>query len=116
MANLVSNVHPITAFLCVKDAALRPSPALISAVADQTLAPVLTLVADPTVAAVARTCAPVRNVAAARTAALVLTLVAVRTSVLEDRNEEFRCAPEVAASLSSPVGSHRRYQSWVSPV
>ena len=101
----------------MKDAALPPSQVPISAVVDQTLAPVLILAADQTVAAVARTCAPVRNVAAAaRNAALVPTLVAVRTCAPADHNEVFRSAPEAAASQSSPVVSRRRYRPWVSLV
>ena len=128
MANLSTAHLPLTAFLCVKDAALLPSLVLISAVVDQTLAPVLILAADPNVAAVARTCAPVRNaaavartcapvrnVAAARSAALVLTLVVVRTYAPVDHSWEFRFAPEVAASQSS-LAVRRRYRPWISPV
>lgn len=105
----------LTAFLCVKGAALLPSLVLIFAVADQTWAPVLILAADPTAAAVARTCAQVRNVAAARNAAPVLTSVAVRTYAPADHSEEFRFAPEVAASQSWLAVS-RRYRLWVSPL
>ncbi len=97
----------------MKDAELRPSQVPISAVGDQTLAPVLTLAAAPIVAAVARTCAPVQHVAAARSAAPVLTLVAAHTYAQEDRNEEFRFAPAVAASPSLPDLSHRCYRPSV---
>ena len=90
-----------------KDVVLLPSQVLISAVVDQTLAPVRIAAAALTVA-VARTCAPVPNVAAARSAAQVLTLVVVHTYALVDRNEEFQCAREVAASQSSPDASPRR--------
>jgi len=103
------------AFLCVKDAALPPSLVLISAEVDQTLAPVLILAAAQTFAVVARTCAPARNAAAARSAARVPTLAPVRTYAPADHNEEFRFAPEAAASLSLPVGNHRGYRPWVSP-
>lgn len=88
-----------------KDEVLLPSRVLISAVVDQTLAPVQP--AATLTAAVARTCARAPNVAAARSAAQVLTLVAVHTYALADHNEEFQCAREVAASQSSPDASPR---------